>query len=183
MDGSLAHNNGQLQGPIGQFGQPKQLRPGQIQPDPIGQLDLRDVHVPASAGLWPPAPGWWLLAILLPLVLGLLGRQGWRAWQRRRRRGRILAELDALAALEPGPDLAAGLSALLKRLALSRFPRQQVAALTGEAWLAFLDRTGGNGRFSAGPGRALALGPYAPAAQCDAQALLALARDWIRSNA
>ncbi|HAU18090.1 MAG TPA: DUF4381 domain-containing protein, partial [Marinobacter adhaerens] len=38
--------------------------------DPLSQL--RDIHLPETGGLWPPAPGWWVLAILLIAVLAAL---------------------------------------------------------------------------------------------------------------
>ncbi|MCF7979692.1 MAG: DUF4381 domain-containing protein [Chromatiaceae bacterium] len=151
-------------------------------------LNLRDIHLPAEPGFWPPAPGWWLLFTLLLGVALWLGRLGWGQYRRLRRRQRILAEFDRLqrAGLQ-GPALIAALSALLKRVALSRYPRTEVAALTGADWLAFLDRSGGNGRFATGPGRALADGAYAPAAPgddqgLDRQALLTVVRDWLRRN-
>lgn len=155
----------------------------------LGQgLELRDIHLPPEPGFWPPAPGWWLLFGLLLALAFWLGRLGWSQYRRFRRRQRILLELDQLerAGLS-GPALIAAVSALLKRVALSRYPRTEVAALTGEAWLAFLDRTGGDGRFSGGAGRALAHGAYAPEArargqQDNEQALLSVARDWLRRN-
>lgn len=148
----------------------------------IEQLDLRDIHLPAAPSGWPPAPGWWLLTALGLAAVSLLGRRAWRYLRRIRHRQRILAELDGLRAESAGPELIAGVSMLLKRVALSRFPRLDVAALTGADWLVFLDRTGGAGRFERGAGRVLADGPYAPAPSCDAEALLALARDWLRRN-
>ncbi|WP_338074172.1 DUF4381 domain-containing protein [Halochromatium glycolicum] len=152
---------------------------------PVGeQLDLRDIHLPEQPGFWPPAPGWWLLAAVLLAVLISGGRLGWRAWRRWRRRRVLLAELERLRAdLDAGPALAAAVSALLKRVALSRYPRAEVAPLTGDAWLAFLERTGGEGRFAEGPGRALADAPYAPdAAAVDGPGLLAAARSWLLRN-
>ncbi|WP_295542396.1 DUF4381 domain-containing protein [uncultured Thiohalocapsa sp.] len=146
------------------------------------QLHLRDIHEPAAPPAWPPAPGWWLLAALL---LAALLPGFWRlrrVWRRRRRRERIIAELEGLHGGDCSPALIAGVSALLKRAALSRFPHAEVAALTGEDWLAFLDRTGGGGGFTAGAGRVLAEGVYAPRQDCDAPALLALARRWLRQN-
>ena len=148
----------------------------------IEQLDLRDIHVPVAPSAWPPASGWWLLALLVLVALVLLGRRGWRHWRRVRRRERILRELNDLHGQPCGPRLIGGVSALLKRVALSRFPRLDVAALTGSDWLAFLDRTGGDGGFQRGVGRVLAEGPYAPAPECDADALLTLARTWLRRN-
>lgn len=148
----------------------------------IKQLDLRDIHVPADPTVWPPASGWWLMALLVLLALVLLGRRGWRYWRRVRRRERILRELDGLHGQPCGARLIGGVSALLKRVALSRFPRLDVAALTGAEWLAFLDRTGGHGGFQQGVGRVLADGAYAPRPDCDAEALLKLARSWLRRN-
>ena len=148
----------------------------------IQQLDLRDIHEPAAPNAWPPASGWWLLAMLISAALVLLGHRAWRHWRRVRRRERILRELDDLRAQPCGPRLIGGVSALLKRVALSRFPRLDVAALTGSDWLAFLDHTGGDGGFQQGVGKVLADGAYAPAPECDVDALLTLARTWLRRN-
>jgi hypothetical protein len=145
-------------------------------------LALRDIHPPAAPGIWPPAPGWWVVLALLAASLTGAAASAWRVRRARARRRRILAELAALGGSAQGAQLAAAVSALLKRVALSRFRRGQVAPLTGQAWLDFLDRHGGAGRFTAGPGRVLAEGPYAPALELDAQALLDLARDWVRRN-
>lgn len=180
----------------GQSGQPVQpgqsgqspvpaSAPGTNQSASIGErLDLRDIHLPAEPGFWPPAPGWWLFFALLVAWAFWLGRLGWHRYRQWRRRRRILGELDRLQARElQGPALIAAVSALLKRVALSRYPRAEVAALTGEAWVAFLDRSGGDGRFARGAGRVLAEGAYAPGiADIDEQALLTVARDWLRRN-
>lgn len=149
----------------------------------VQQLDLRDIHLPQAPGEWPPAPGWWLVVVIVLSALAFVVQRGWRHLQRARRRHRILSELEGLRTEQSGPSLITGVSTLLKRVALRRFPRLDVAALTGTDWLAFLDRTGGDGRFQRGAGRVLAEGPYAPSPQCDADALLALAREWLRRNA
>lgn len=102
-------------------------------PAPQGP-QLRDIHLPPTPPWWPPAPGWWLLAAL---VLGLIGVGVWlllRARQRRQRRARILAEVDALARRHAADAqaLAAGLHQLLRRVVRTRDPA--AARLSGEAW-------------------------------------------------
>ncbi len=146
-------------------------------------LELRDIHLPADPAFWPPAPGWWLAGGLILALVVLVIARGLKAWRRHRRRRRALAQLQALATLGPGPELAARVSELLKRVALGSFTRREVAGISGRAWLTFLDRTGGDGRFAEGPGRALAEGPYLASAEFDAAALLELAKDWVRRNA
>ena len=148
-------------------------------------LQLRDIHLPAEPGFWPPAPGWWILAALLLALLFWTGRILLRRYRLLRQRQRILAMLTELELdSETTPEKIAQISSLLRRLALMRYPRQQVAALTGADWLHFLDKSGGNGRFSHGPGQVLATGPYQPALSTDpdTQALGTLVRDWVKKN-
>lgn len=150
--------------------------------NPQEVLRLRDIHAPPDPGLWPPAPGWWLLALvgLALLVWATLALRRWLAHNRLQRR--VLAELSAMATSEDPARAAAETSALLKRVALARFSRREVAALAGEDWLAFLDRTGGDGRFRSGPGRPLAEASYAPPRALDVRPFIDLARDWVRKN-
>ena len=145
--------------------------------------DLRDIHLPEPVSWWPPAPGWWLLvALSLVVVAGLLWL--WRYRRRQTPRRVALAELTRLRADfqrdGDGAAIAAGISTLLRRLALAHFPRTQVAGLVGDAWLQFLDRSGGDNQFSAGPGRALIRASYRPTEAFEIEALLNVAEAWIK---
>ena len=154
-------------------------------PAPVANLELRDIHAAAPAEFWPPAPGWWLLSALLATALVCAAVVLIRVYRRRRQRKRILAgleQLDSRLQNDTG-QFTAAISALLRRVALMRYARSDVASLSGDAWLRFLDDTGGNGAFVNGPGSVLATAPYAADPQTPSrQALLALARDWIEHN-
>lgn len=150
-------------------------------------LQLRDIHLPGAPAFWPPAPGWWLVAAVSVALLAWAGAVALRRYRIHRRRRHILAALASLErefSNERSPEGLARISELLRRLALIRFPREQVAALTGQAWLRFLDESGGNGRFAGGPGRVLASGPYQRAlpADVDAAGLALLVRAWVEKN-
>jgi hypothetical protein len=109
-----------------------------------------------------------------------------RYLQQRRQRLQVLALLSRLEeAFDPAQAAhhLGELSILLRRVALTRYPRQKVAALTGDEWLKFLDQTGGNGQFSNGPGKILATGPYQTNIAIDIEKLLPLLRSWIKQNA
>ena len=152
--------------------------------DPLAAL--RAPHLPAAVGWWPPAPGWWLLAAALLLALGAGLALWWRARRRNRYRRRARAELEALyrstRSANDAASFARGAAAILRRAALVRYARAEVAPLCGEDWLAFLDRSGRTTVFGSGAGRALALAPYDPAAACDQDALFAACRDWLRRH-
>ena len=55
---------------------------------------------------------------------------------------------------------AAAVSELLRRTMLAYAPRSEVAGLTGDAWLAWLDRDLQHPQFVSGPGRKLVELPY-----------------------
>ena len=138
--------------------------------------ELRDIHLPAPPSWWPPAPGWWLLAILAITLCIFLLRYCYRMRQRRLRRRALLAEFERTASASQSnlPALAAALSAFLRRLAMHTTP--SAATLAGEAWLAHLDARLGGEEFSKGVGRALIEAPYRAQAEFDAPALVALTR-------
>lgn len=144
---------------------------------------LADIHTAGAPGWWPPAPGWWLLAIVLLLILYRLIRAGMQKLAVRRRRQAWLQELQSLAteydpAVKPHDYLAA-LNRLFRAVALRAFPDTACAKLQGEAWVAFL-----GGLLPEGEAvdnlAALATGPYEPAPRFDAEALRALAAEWVR---
>lgn len=128
------------------------------------QIPLRDLHLPEAVGWWPLAPGWWILIALLLIALGFL----LRAWLRERARGAArryaLRELSAIERqYEEGRnpvEFGARLSELLRRTMLAYAPRHDVAGLTGDAWLAWLDEGLAQPVFSNGPGRQIIELPY-----------------------
>ena len=103
-------------------------------------LDLRDIHAAAPPSLWPPAPGWWVLAVLLLVVLVVFGRWLARRLRQRRYKRQVLNELELLSdcyTKESVADFIAAQSTLMRRVALSRYTRERVASLTGSDWLRF----------------------------------------------
>ncbi len=166
--------------------------PAAAPPDPLA--GLRGLHLPEMVGAWPPAPGWWILALLMlaSLIAGVL-------WIRRRRRSlatHALREFDALVARGPADQdlqtLATEIAALLRRVALARFGRRLVAHLHGPAWESFLEahrRKRLEPEKGAEFTRTLALAPYAPSESFKREtlperaALVAAARSWIRGIA
>jgi hypothetical protein len=128
------------------------------------QIALRDLHLPEAVGWWPPAPGWWLLFAVLLAVTAYGLVRAWRAYRRNAARRVALAELARLQqAWQADRDviaLGARLSPLLRRVMLAYAPRPEIAGLTGDAWLEWLDRGLDDRPFSAGPGRLLAELPY-----------------------
>lgn len=148
------------------------------------QIPLRDIHLPDPVGLWPPAPGWWML---LALALAGLAFAAYRYVRTRHQRAalKVLRRIgERLAAgAEPAACLA-GVSAVMRRFAMSAATNPAlVAGLVGSAWLSYLDSRWDRSAFSEGVGRALTVAPYLPAhaASADeATELTGLCIDWIR---
>lgn len=128
------------------------------------QIPLRDLHLPDPVGWWPLAPGWWvLIALAVAGIVYLLYRQ-YRRWRHNRLRRIALAELSRVYNnYRQGTDaltLAKDISELLRRAMLAYSPRAEVAGLTGEQWLAWLDRGLDDQPFTTGVGRKIESLPY-----------------------
>lgn len=148
--------------------------------DPLAAL--RDIHVPEAPGFWPPAPGWIVLCgfvAVLGLAAAVMAARRWRAGRFRRQ---ALASLQSLHARHvagaPDTEIAIELSALIRRVALARCPREEVAGLTGDRWLAWLEATlpgiGASAR------TALLDAPYARRCRFDVARALTACEHWIR---
>ncbi|MGD8323683.1 MAG: DUF4381 domain-containing protein [Gammaproteobacteria bacterium] len=150
------------------------------------QIPLRDIHLPAEVGLWPPAVGWWVLGAL---VLAYSGWLLWRYAQGYRRRV-ALRTLEAVCAdLEAGHSSAVCLpivSSVVRRFAMTVAAQPRgIAGLVGERWLTWLDSQWEQHEFTNGAGQALARAPYAPPAAFSSEDALALTRvciDWVRAQ-
>lgn len=143
--------------------------------------ELRDIHLPADPSWWPPAPGWWLLGVLILIAIIWLLR-----FRRRRMRQRYwmasvrheLGKIAATHAAQPNAARLAGeISALMRRASLLIAPH--AAALQGEAWLQFLDAQLDDDSFTHGVGRVLVDAPFQRTPEIDADALLALSARWL----
>ncbi len=106
-------------------------------------LPLRDLHLPDAIGWWPLAPGWWLVLAMVVAVLVYLAWRLFKRWQfhaPRRYALRELARFEAEYREHRNPvTLGKQLSELLRRGMLAYAPREEVAGLTGDEWLAWLD--------------------------------------------
>ncbi len=140
--------------------------------DPADLSNLRDIVVPPDVSFWPPAPGWWIVAAAAVALLALLAAAAVVRHRRNAYRREALRDLDAADARQA--------SGILKRAALAAWPRDQVASLSGAAWLAFLDRTGRTDSFTHGPGRDLEALTFGGAG--DRDAVVVAARQWLRDH-
>jgi hypothetical protein len=128
------------------------------------QIPIRDLHLPEAIGWWPPAPGWLLLLALVAAGLIWLLLRYLKARARGAARREALRSLEALLedyeAHKDAARFGAGVSALLRRTMIAYAPRSEVAGLTGEDWLRWLDKGLAQPQFANGPGRKLLELPY-----------------------
>lgn len=160
-------------------------------------LQLRDIHLPEPVSWWPPAPGWWLLAglVILVIISALLLRRTYRRRRQLRRMRREieheLAHIRAQFQQDANPVmLTRQLSELLRRAAISYYPHEHIAGLTGEHWLHFLaqtltDKSSGL-TFESNDARLLLTAPYlqddalvTDGADIDMDKLIALCESWL----
>lgn len=107
--------------------------------------ELKDIHLPEPIGIFPLATGWWVVIVTTLLVLAtgiffLIKR--YKQNSAKRRALALLKRYETDYHTQQNPIKSCALvSELLKRVALVYYPREQVAALSGQHWITFLNQT------------------------------------------
>jgi Domain of unknown function (DUF4381) len=103
---------------------------------------LQDIEGVDSINIFPLAPGWWLLLIVIGilltrhLIIRIRKILFMRTWQYK-----ILQQLDELNAncnKKSSKEIIIKLSAIIRRLAMHRYSRNECASLEGRDWLLWL---------------------------------------------
>ncbi len=167
------------------------MDPTTPQKDPMLAMTLRqmaDIALPPPVSMMPATWGWAVLAGLFALALALAAFLALRRRARNRYRRDALAEigiLEAKAGDEAGRiEALAALPAILKRAALAVWPREEVAGLSGPAWVEFLKGHAGKAAIDADGYDVFAQGEYrlAKVDEPTAQRSFAAARQWIERH-
>ena len=147
---------------------------------PSNPLAIRDIHLPDPVIWWPPAFGWWLV-LLLTITLIIL--MFW-SYKKITRKTAVKSARHLLSQIQmkknwDDPRKLTALSALLRRTAISVYPPEQVASLTGQAWLEFLDRPFKEKKFSSIQGQQLINNPYQRTIDSDLKPLFEFSEQWL----
>lgn len=150
----------------------------------MNELPLRDIHLPEPVSWWPLATGWWLLLgllvvmALLPFVMRYLRRRRSRPDYKRQalEMFRSIRQSEATNSVQQLRDI----SQLLRRVALSYLPRQQVASLTGQEWIAQLNQLVSETIFDEEDTTLISQASYRPQVDFDRGALLDRCEQWIK---
>ena len=146
--------------------------------------ELKDIHLPSTVDWWPLAPGWWVSAVLVLIIVALLWALLRKRKQNKQRLNLVMVPFETLASDTSlsSQDWLNELSMLIRRIAISSQGRNDTAGLVGSDWLAYLDKSGNTNGFSEGAGKVLAEQPYRPAVEYDREAITTLARAWAKEQ-
>ncbi len=101
-----------------------------MKPDPLSKL--HDFYKPPAPSWMPQTIGWYVVFGLLLLLAAWLAWRVLANWRHNRYRREALRQLKYASVSE--------IPVLLKRTALAAWKREEVASLSGEPWLEFLNR-------------------------------------------
>jgi hypothetical protein len=150
---------------------------------------IDEIVLPEVITWWPSAPGWKVLGIILLAWLLLRVIRLARRWWRNRYRREALRQLQQLQqqAGSKALDVVASLPYYIKVTALQAYPRVEVASLSGENWLKFLDAHYSGPPFAEGTGRKLLAVSYLPRERWqlddnESDRLIQMAQQWIANH-
>lgn len=157
-----------------------------MQPQGIDLSGLKDIHLPALPPLWPlPAVFWIVLTALICCIF--LARWAWIKKHELTARKYANREVESITNRFRGNSYktVTELSLLMRRIALMKYPRGDVSALTGKTWRQFLEKTTKKPVFKGEAGDIVETVMFIPPDQFkykDVAPLVAAAKEWIAEN-
>ena len=161
---------------------------------------IQEITLPEPISYVPHTIGWKILLVVIVIAALVFGYNRYRHWQANRYRTFALQRLAEIeqAVQVPETRLRSGamplglsladLPVLVKQTALQAFPRDEIAQLSGERWLEFLDRSCDTQEFTQGVGQLLPQLAYQSASalanlpEQRISNLIDLIRQWIKNH-
>lgn len=147
---------------------------------------LRDLSHPDAISFWPPAFGWWLLALLIIVGFILCLRILLRNHRRRAQRREAIKRIEAICARpQANPSIAAEqLLTVLKQIALSTYDhsRTSLAGLHSERWAGFMDYSCSKKILDKATGEQLTQAIYQPNITLDINKAKSFAITWVKHH-
>ena len=158
----------------------------------MNELELKDIHLPDSILWWPPAPGWWVLGVVLIIFLFLmllLLPKLWRWLRYKPVRSLSLKEFYLIKQSHQHQtdqkQTLQAITTLLRRTVMSKSGRIGHAGVVGDNWINQLNQMSQKDCFTQAQGELLKHGRYQPAIEgqnkADIDSLLQSCENWIKS--
>ncbi len=153
----------------------------------MNELPLRDIHLPEAISIWPLAIGWWILPLFILLFTYIV----YRLIKHKKHKESLAYRNISLLELKKirtqyinnndSRTLLRDISTLLRRIALSYLPREDIASLTGEQWIKQLNDLSAQTFFNQELAELLETGPYKAQNDFDQEELLNTCELWIQA--
>lgn len=154
-------------------------------------LPLADIIQPDPVGLWPLAPGWWLLLLIAVAMSAFLVILLKRYLQARRIRSQAFTLLDDARRVyedtaedesqsSASSNYCRDVNQALKRYWRHYNPAPDILISDGDAWIALLNRVTHTPIFDEKVAGALSQGPYRKIARLNPDVIDSAARQWLK---
>lgn len=149
---------------------------------------FEEIYLPDAIAWWPHTIGWQILLAGMLLWISRIVYKNAKGWRRNRYRRLALKHLNAVQAASAVQQRAlTQLPELLKATALQAYPRDEVAQLSGSAWLELLDDKCSGSAFDSDLGQHLLTLAYQPEHcwqidKANAHKLIEMCRRWIKCH-
>ncbi len=148
---------------------------------------IQDIITPEDVAFWPPQPGWYIILLVLLIIVGIFIAVRMRHKKRNAYRGQGILALEALKNKGVSASNILEVNSILKACALQAYNREDIAILSGEKWVVFLNKKAKSVNFNGAFKTILSSGPYEKFnseafSQNEFDDLIALSVKWIKRH-